>query len=210
MDNRFGVTRRGFLMTVLAAGTAPSLAHASLTPTPKQPAGPFYPTSVPLEADADLVTVAGRTGPATGTVTHVIGRALDPDGRPIPGALVEIWQCDAFGRYHHPLDGGGIDPNFQGYGRIETGADGGYHFRTIRPVAYGSRAPHIQFAVNSTLTGRFTTQMYVAGESSNETDFILSRIIDPAARARVIVDLAPAPGIEAGAVLAPFDIVLAG
>ena len=138
----------------------------------------------------------------------MLGRVLDPDGRPLSGARVEIWQCDAFGRYHHPLSGGGADPNFQGFGAANADADGAWRFRTIRPVAYPGRAPHIHFAVFPPGGERFTTQMYVAGEPLNESDTLLSRVRDPQARARLIVPLTPAEELETGALLGRFDIVL--
>jgi protocatechuate 3,4-dioxygenase, beta subunit len=202
--------RRGFLATTLAATALalPKPGLAALTLTPQQTAGPFYPLSLPLDADANLVTVAGRPVPAQGTVAHVVGRILDPGGRAISGTRIEIWQCDALGHYHHPRDGGGADPNFQGYGATVADRDGFYRFRTIRPVAYPGRAPHIHFAVAGLGFGQFTTQMYVAGEPRNDGDFVLSRIRDPAARARVIVALEPADAVEPGALLGTFDIVV--
>ena len=161
--------RREFLAAALSATGALALPHptwAALTPTPRQTAGPFYPLSLPLDADADPVMVAGRAAPARGTVTHVVGRVLEPGGRAVPGARIEIWQCDALGHYHHPLDGGGADPNFQGYGATVADRDGFYRFRTIRPVAYPGRTPHVHFALAGPGFERFTTQMYVAGEPS--------------------------------------------
>ena len=204
--------RRKFI-TAAASGAAwlvlPGQAWAALAPTPRQIEGPFYPLTLPLDADADLVTVAGRGEPAKGVLTHVVGRVLDVDGRAISGARVEIWQCDALGHYHHPRDGGGADPNFQGYGAVVTDREGSYRFRTIRPVAYPGRTPHIHFALSGRGFDRFTTQMYVSGEPLNDRDIVLSRIRDPAARRRVIVTLEQADVIETGALLGRFDIVLA-
>lgn len=204
--------RRKFI-TAAASGAAwlvlPGQAWAALAPTPRQIEGPFYPLTLPLDADADLVTVAGRGEPAKGVLTHVVGRVLDGEGRAISGARVEIWQCDALGHYHHPRDGGGADPNFQGYGAVVTDREGSYRFRTIRPVAYPGRTPHIHFALSGRGFDRFTTQMYVSGEPLNDRDIVLSRIRDPAARRRVIVTLEQADVIETGALLGRFDIVLA-
>ncbi len=184
---------------------------AGLVSTPRQTAGPFYPEVKPLDSDADLVHVAGQGEPAAGVVTDVLGRVLEPDGRPAANALVEIWQCDAFGHYHHPLDaarrGGEADPRFQGYGRTVSSADGGYRFRTIRPVAYPGRTPHIHFAVTSQGVS-LTTQMYVAGEPLNDSDFILGRIRDPEQRARVIVPLEPSRSGANPGLIGVFDIVL--
>jgi protocatechuate 3,4-dioxygenase beta subunit len=202
------------LVAALAAGAGtllPAPVSAALVPTPRQSAGPFYPLRLPLDSDADLVTVAGRGRPAAGVVAHVFGRVLDRDGRPLSGARVEIWQCDAFGRYHHPQDrGGGADPNFQGYGHATVGDDGAFRFRTIKPVPYPGRAPHIHFAVSGRGIERLTTQMYVAGEPLNDHDFLLNRVRDAGARARLIVQLEPAPDIEPRALAGRFDIVLDG
>lgn len=203
--------RRTFITAALSGAASlvlPGSAGAALTPTPKQTEGPFYPLTLPMDADADLVTVAGRGEPAKGVLTHVVGRVLDLDGRAVPGARIEIWQCDALGHYHHPRDGGGADPNFQGYGATVADREGSYRFRTIRPVAYPQRTPHIHFALSGRGFNRFTTQMYVAGESLNDRDMVLSRIRDPAARQRVIVTLEDA--IEPGALLGRFDIVVEG
>lgn len=206
------LTRRCFVASAMfaaALGVSRSgTAALSLVPTARQTTGPFYPRAKPLDSDADLVHVAGRPGPAKGTVTRIVGRVLDPRGREVPGALVEIWQCDALGRYHHPRDGGGLDPNFQGYGRAQTGGQGDYEFRTIRPVPYPGRTPHIHFAVSARDFPPLTTQMYVAGEPLNEGDFVLNTIRDPMARSSVIVALEPAPHGDAGSLLGIFDIVL--
>ena len=183
----------------------------SMLLTPAQTAGPFYPLSLPADSDNDLIQVTGHEGLAKGTTTYVSGRVLDSSGRPVSGTLVEIWQCDANGRYHYVHDdraGPPRDDNFQGYGRTTTDDAGGYRFRTIRPVPYPGRTPHIHFAVSRAGSPRFTTQMYVAGEPGNERDGILMGVRDPTARARLIVSLGPAPGAEPGALAGTFDVVL--
>ncbi len=130
---------------LLASGAR---AATRLEPTPAQSAGPFYPTEPPLDDDQDLTRVRGALGVAQGRITDLSGRLLDRDGRPISATRIEIWQCDATGRYHHPLDRGGArDPNFQGFGHTVTDAEGRYRFRTIRPVPYPGRTPHIHIAV---------------------------------------------------------------
>ena len=211
LNGAHGFDRRA-MMAMSLVGSAVMLlgntAAAALLPTPAQTTGPFYPVDFPLDADADLLIAPGHATTAQGTPTHVIGRVLDRDGRPVRGARVEIWQCDAFGHYHHPRDGGGADPNFQGFGAAIANAEGAWRFRTIRPVAYPGRTPHIHFSVLPPGGERFTTQMYVAGEPQNETDFVLSSVRDPEARARLIVPLVPADNVEAGALLGRFEIVL--
>jgi protocatechuate 3,4-dioxygenase, beta subunit len=204
-------TRRAALaggVAGLAAMALPLPARAAgLAPTPPQSEGPFYPVELPPETDWDLLRMAGAR-PALGAVTYVEGRILDRAGRPLPGARVEIWQCDATSRYHHPGDARGpVDEGFQGFGRVVTDADGGYRFRTIRPVAYPGRTPHIHFAVIAPGAPRFVTQMYVEGEPGNARDFLLNSVRDPQARARLIVPLTPAAA-EAGALAGRFDIVL--
>ena len=145
--------------------------------------------------DADLVRVTGADAQALGVVTHVTGRVLDARGRPLPGHLVEIWQCDAHGRYlaEHGSSWSGWfrtreapDPGFQGYGRTLTDAGGGYRFRTIRPVPYPGRTPHIHFKVRCDGRELLTTQMYVAGEPGNERDGIYGELA-PDERERVTV-----------------------
>src|SRR6516162_9822893 len=204
-------------MLELAAGSAAlfSLGRhgraARLPPTPQQTAGPFYPLSMPADSDNDLVQIAGHDGIAKGSITYVSGRVSDPDGRALRGARVEIWQCDINGRYHYVRDdraGAPLDDNFQGYGQTTTDAEGGYRFRTIRPVPYPGRTPHIHFTVSGSALRRFTTQMYVAGEPLNERDGVLSGVRDPTARARLIIPLRPAPEIETNAFAGTFDIVL--
>jgi protocatechuate 3,4-dioxygenase, beta subunit len=184
---------------------------ATLPVTPAQTAGPFYPVTLPGDSDNDLIQIAGRDQTAKGTVTYLAGRVLDASGRPICGARVEIWQCDANGRYHNVRDERAdrpLDENFQGYGQTATDESGGYRFRTIRPVPYPGRTPHIHFAVSGSGLAPFTTQMYVAGEPGNDRDGVLMGVRDPAARARLIVPLRPAPEAEPGALAATFDIVL--
>lgn len=187
------------------------LAAEALPPTPAQTPGPFYPLSYPADSDNDLVHVSGRSEPASGVVTRIAGRVLDRDGHPVTGARVEIWQCDANGRYHHVRDDRADRPrddNFQGYGRTVTDGSGGYHFLTIRPVPYPGRTPHIHFAVLAGGRQPFVTQMYVAGEPGNDRDQLLRSISDPAARDRIIVALQPAPAIGRDALAGAFDIVL--
>jgi protocatechuate 3,4-dioxygenase beta subunit len=209
------IPRRRMLGGFVASAAGLSLSRLSvaavLPPTPGQTAGPFYPLALPDDSDNDLIHIAGRNGTATGIVTYISGRVLDPDGRPVSGVRVEIWQCDANGRYHYVRDdraGPPLDDNFQGYGQTATDMTGGYRFLTIRPVSYPGRTPHIHFAVSGSGFPRFITQMYVAGEPQNERDGLLMSVRDPAARARLIVPLQPAPEAEKGALAGAFDIVL--
>jgi protocatechuate 3,4-dioxygenase beta subunit len=204
--------RRKLLRTAagLAAAAALPAWATDLLPTPAQMRGPFYPLTVPLDQDNDLVSVSGRPGIAYGMITNIAGQVLDEKARPQAGVRVEIWQVNGYGRYHHAGDDSDkpIDPNFQGYGTALTGADGAFHFRTVKPVAYPGRAPHIHFALTRKDFGTFTTQMYVAGAPENERDFLLSGIRDRRARANLIVALAPSSA-TAGELAGEFNIVLA-
>ena len=146
------LSRRHWLRGVAAGGLSVAAARAvGLESTPRQTTGPFYPYDHALESDADLVQVGGRGTLAGGVITHLSGVVKDHRDRPVPGAQVEIWQCDVNGRYHHPRDrrNAPLDENFQGYGQSRTGAEGLYRFRTIRPVSYPGRAPHIHFTIRS-------------------------------------------------------------
>jgi protocatechuate 3,4-dioxygenase beta subunit len=207
--------RRDLLAGATAAALAQPLTRLAssgspLLVTPGQTEGPFYPVSFPTDMDADLVRVNGRATQAVGKVTHVSGRILGRLGEPVRGAMVEIWQCDAHGIYNHPGDSGHRrhDAGFQGYGRVAVDANGRYAFRTIRPVAYPGRTPHIHFKVHAPGTGRLTTQMYIAGERGNAGDGPLNGVRDRRARESLIVTLVGADDIEPGALKGTFDIVL--
>ena len=204
------LSRRHWLRGAAAAGLSLAAARAvGLESTPRQTTGPFYPYDHALESDADLVQVGGRATLAGGVITHLSGVVKDRRGRPVRGAQVEIWQCDVNGRYHHPRDRGNaaLDENFQGYGRSPTGAEGFYRFRTIRPVSYSGRAPHIHFTIRGPEFEPFVTQMYVQGAPENDRDWILNRIRDPVRRASLVVPFAPHPDLPEQRV-ARFDIVL--
>jgi protocatechuate 3,4-dioxygenase beta subunit len=184
---------------------------AGLIATPQQTEGPFYPTAFPADVDNDLVQVRGQHAQAMGTVLHLEGRVLDLNGKPVEGALVEVWQCDAQGIYDHPRQPGRDrrDTAFQGYGRMVANADGRYSFRTLKPVAYPGRTPHIHFRVATGVGRLLTSQFYVAGDPGNERDGVFRGIRDPRQRDLVEMKLAPAPGIEAGALATTMDIVIA-
>jgi len=185
-------------------------AAAALTATPAQTRGPFYPDRMPLDRDNDLVQIHGAPQSAVGQIVHVMGRVLNKNGRPLAGARVEIWQCDSHGRYIHSWDAnrGGSDAGFQGYGATVADSEGAYRFRTIRPVPYGGRAPHIHFAIRHADHRPLVTQMYVKGEPRNERDGILNSVSNPAARQSLIVSLDPAETIETGALAGRFDLVI--
>jgi len=197
--------------TLGAAGLwVPGALAEALTLTPKQTEGPFYPVDLPLDTDNDLIILNDGLTPALGNITHLTGRVTDMKGDPIRNALVEIWQCDQNGVYLHKGSDSGEkrDKNFQGFGRFLTGSTGEYYFRTIKPVAYPGRTPHIHFAIKMKGRDKWTTQCYIKGEKQNDTDGVLRGIKDDTQRASVIVDFLPLPDVKTGELAARFDIVM--
>src|SRR5258707_8281388 len=171
---------------------------ATLMPTPAQTEGPFYPLNYPSDSDNDLVHVTGHAEPAQGTVTRVTGHILDRAGKPVTGARVEIWQCDANGRYHNVRDGDAgrpRDENFQGFGQTVTDDAGGYRFLTIRPVPYPGRTPHIHFAVAAPGQRRVIPRVYVCGGPQSEGASGVLRGGGPPPPARLIVARRPVPRV---------------
>jgi protocatechuate 3,4-dioxygenase beta subunit len=169
--------RRRILSWIGAAALAPLAATPALAddrpPTPRMTEGPFYPRSFPEDTDADLTRIEGHARAAQGMPLDLTGRVIDRSGRPGEGLRVEIWQCDALGQYHHV---GGAqsegDPDFQGFGAVTTDAEGRYRFRTIKPVPYPGRTPHIHFTIVGGGRRRLTSQIFIEGEPQNERDFL--------------------------------------
>ncbi len=165
--------RRRVLTWIGACALAPLAVTPALAEqhaaTPSLTEGPFYPRSFPKDTDADLTRIEGRAGAAEGQVLDVSGRVVDRSGAPRSGARVEIWQCDARGQYHYVDEPEG-DPAFQGFGALATDAEGRYAFRTIRPVPYPGRTPHIHFNVLENGRRRLTSQMFVEGDPGNARD----------------------------------------
>jgi protocatechuate 3,4-dioxygenase beta subunit len=203
--------RRTFALGIGASLLTPRAFAGDLAATPAQTEGPFYPTAFPADSDNDLVQVRGQAARAMGTVLHLQGRVLDASGKPV-GALVEIWQCDAQGVYDHPGQPGRErrDRAFQGYGKVMTDAQSTYRFRTLKPVAYPGRTPHIHLKVAAADGRQLTTQFYLAGDPLNERDFVYREAArDPRRRERIDMRLEPANGLEAGAFATTMDIVIA-
>ena len=191
LSRRRFISRTAFLGA--AAFAVPGAFAEQLTQTPRQTEGPFYPDRLPLDTDNDLIIVNDGLTPAVGEITHLTGRVLDAKGDPIRNAVVEIWQCDSSGAYLHTRGAstGKRDGNFQGFGRFLTGRDGGYYFRTIKPVAYPGRTPHIHYAIKMKGRDKFTTQCYIKGEPQNERDGVVRDIRDARQRESVMVDFTP-------------------
>ena len=190
---------------LLLLGTAASLALPALASSRRvlQPMtdGPFYPPRAWRQAwadwDADLTRVVqgSQTLTAQGEHLGLAAVVADTKGRVIDGAEVEIWQCDVLAHYRHPQVAqkpGGFDPGFQGLGLARSDAAGALRFRTIRPVAYAGRTPHIHLKVRLGQRELLTTQLYVAGDPGNERDFIWRRM-DAQDRAAVTVPFIKSP-----------------
>ncbi len=190
------------MMTLPVSGLA-----RAVIPTPSGSEGPFYPTTRMRfnDIDNDLVKIEGEVERAGGEIVMLTGRVLDSAARPIAGARVEIWQCDVNGRYLHRGDSGwnSRDPAFQGFGHDLTGADGSYSFRTIKPVPYAGRTPHIHVKVLLDNRERLTTQFYLPDHPGNKKDWLYQRV-PQAKRELVTMNFAPAGQVPR----ATLDIVI--
>lgn len=205
MKNSVNRSRRKLflgMMTLPVSGLA-----RAVIPTPSGSEGPFYPTTRMRfnDIDNDLVKIEGEVERAGGEIVMLTGRVLDSAASPIAGARVEIWQCDVNGRYLHRGDSGwnSRDPAFQGFGHDLTGADGSYSFRTIKPVPYAGRTPHIHVKVLLDNRERLTTQFYLPDHPGNKKDWLYQRV-PQAKRELVTMNFAPAGQVPR----ATLDIVI--
>src|ERR1051326_3786350 len=209
-----GASRRNFLRQVgfaAAMMTVPGAFAEELARTPRLTEGPFYPDKLPLDTDNDLIVVNDGTTSALGEITWVSGRVLDSRGDPIRNALVEIWQCDNNGVYLHSGDqarSAKRDKNFQGFGRFLTGSTGEYVFRTIKPVPYPGRTPHIHYKVKRSGKELLTTQLFIKGHSGNERDGIWRGLGDEKSKEAVTIDFVPLKDSRIGELTAKFDLVI--
>ena len=183
------ITRRFFTRIGLTAGITGGLSSivragylSTLSPTPLEIEGPFYPVTAQKDKDFDLTKIAGKTGVAKGQAIIIEGRVLQTNGDPIEAATVELWQANAAGRYSHPRDPNPapLDPNFQGWAVVPSGQSGGFRFKTIFPGPYPAaqdwmRPPHLHFKVSKGGYVELITQMYFPGHELNETDRLLQR-----------------------------------
>ncbi|HEU5010965.1 MAG TPA: protocatechuate 3,4-dioxygenase subunit beta [Roseiflexaceae bacterium] len=182
--------------------------------------GPGPAISAVTPEDADLTRNAGTGGEAIGQRIIVTGRVLDAHGNPVPNTLLEIWQCNASGRYIHRRDQwpGTLDPNFLGIGRCITDADGAYRFLTIRPGAYpwknhenAWRPAHIHFSLfGASWLSRLITQMYFQDDPLFFQDPIFNSVPTEAARQRMIARYDHAVTAPEWALGWRWDIVLGG
>jgi len=180
--------------------------------------GPLFGSDLVRPQDADLTRQ--NTGEPLGERIIVHGRVLDEDGRPVPHALVEVWQANAAGRYRHACDqhDAPLDPNFNGCGRAVTDAEGRYRFVTIKPGAYpwknhphAWRPAHIHFSLfGSAFCSRLVTQMYFPSDPLLPFDPMLLSIPDERARERLVAAFDWDSTIPDFALGYRFDIVLRG
>lgn len=198
---------------------APHLPLVEVPLTIVERRGPDAATFPVQPVDADLTRNAGTGGEAIGQRIILTGRLLDADGRPVPDALIEIWQANAAGRYIHKNDQwpGPIDPNFLGIGRCRTDANGAYRFLTVRPGAYpwknhdnAWRPAHVHFSVlGPTWNERLITQMYFEGDPTLSLDPIFNAVPE-AARPRLVAAYAHDVTEPLWALGWRWDIVIAG
>jgi protocatechuate 3,4-dioxygenase alpha subunit len=157
--------------------------------TPSQTIGPFFHMGLPRGIENDLLDESTR-----GERICIVGQVLDGEGKPVPDALIEIWQADAGGHFNHPTDPGQsqADPHFRGFGRSDTQDNGRFSFRTVRPGPVPGRdgqmqAPHIDVRIFARgMLIHTLTRLYFAAEPANETDPVLASMDDPARRQTLI------------------------
>jgi protocatechuate 3,4-dioxygenase beta subunit len=205
------ISRRALLQQaawVTAMSATPGWLAAELAKTPRTTEGPFYPDKLPLDTDNDLLIITDSMTAAVGTISHVTGRVLGVDGQPVKNCLVEIWQCDNQGAYLHSGTSNAEkrDRNFQGYGRFLTDAEGRYYFRTIKPVPYPGRTPHIHFAVSRGRERLLTTQLFVKDDPGNARDGIYQSMGER--KDAVTADFAPVPDSKLGELAASFEMIV--
>jgi protocatechuate 3,4-dioxygenase beta subunit len=180
--------------------------------------GPSFGSAFVRQGDNDLTRVG--KGEAIGERIIVSGRVLDENGRPVPDALIEIWQANAAGRYLHKRDqhNAPLDANFSGEGRTVTDAHGRYQFMTVKPGAYpwgnhfnGWRPQHIHFSLfGRAYATRLVTQMYFPGDPLLDFDPIFQCVPDIKARNRLVASLDWETTVPDYALGYRFDIVLRG
>lgn len=199
----------------------PRLPLVSIDNTLSEVSGPVFGAGDVGPLDSDLYRNFSQDGgEPIGPRIIVHGRLLDGSARPIPGALIEMWQANASGRYRHVNDRfeAPIDPNFGGCGRALTDAEGWWRFRTVQPGAYpfrnrlnSWRPAHIHFSVfGHAFAQRLITQMYFEGDPLIPHDSILGTIPDPRARERLVAKLDLAAAVPLHTLTYRWDIVVRG
>ncbi|MCH7904311.1 MAG: intradiol ring-cleavage dioxygenase [Armatimonadetes bacterium] len=179
--------------------------------TPHLTEGPFFPYRyMPLDKDNDLVRLGDSTIDALGEILNLRGKVLTKNGEPVPNAEVHLWQTDSRGAYLVPSSSNfqNRDSNFQGYGRFETDSKGEYRFRTIRPVPYANRTPHIHIAVDRKGHRRLATQIIDRDHRMTARDGVLRSVRDPELRELVLRSFKPSENSKLGEIEVIFDIVV--
>ena len=199
-----GFAGGSLLITPVIAETA--------VPTPEQTAGPFYPVTPQDDKDVDLTQIDGHANRATGEVILVRGRVFNTRGELLPGATVDVWQANHHGRYSHPDDPNPnpLDPDFQGWGIMQTAGDGAYGYKTIKPGAYAIsedtvRCRHIHYKVSHPDYTEITTQMYFPGDPLLADDIVMN---DTPEELRHLLISEESEDADSGLPLYRFDVVL--
>ena len=206
--SRRAFTGAGLASAGLLLGTR-ALASQLKPLTAESAMGPFYPLDMPVDSDADLTWVNGRSARAAGQVIELSGRVLDMHGNPIPGAEVTLWQANAAGRYMHPSDisKAPLDPNFHGIARLKADSKGEWRIVTIKPGGYdspiGNRPPHIHFDVSGR-KHRNIAQLYFPEEAEGNARDSLYKLLGAEAATSVAVRNSGDPNKYA------WDIILMG
>ena len=211
-----GMSRRAMLTASVAlagaalSGMSSAFAQSRMRPTSEDMLGPLFPLTLPVDTDFDMTIIQGNKERAIGKLVYLSGRILNTNGAPVPGAVLEVWQANAAGRYAHPGDDSKapLDPNFQGYARIVTGADGGYQLKTVQPGLYGGRTRHIHFDVKGAKS-RLITQMYFEGEKQNASDGLFKQHSENGRKSLLAKPMSPTGNQEKDALVLGWDIVLA-
>lgn len=193
MDHDHRLSRRHFAGAALGAAGLVAGGGLARAAAPARTAGndigPFYPIIRPGDDDFDMTHIRGRKDRALGRVIEVTGRVLDRKGNPVRGAVLELWQCNAAGRYAHPGDvaAAPLDPNFQGFAKLVTGRTGEWRIRTIKPAGYdspiGHRTPHIHFDIKGQQARLITQMFFTEDHEANARDRLYSQLGDDAVTA---------------------------
>ena len=172
------LTSRRSFFAMCGTIVLPGVSLGEIIRTPWQGEGPFYPDRIPEDTDNDLVKNGHSTIDAGGKILNLIGSLVNPDSKPIKGMTAEIWQTDMNGVYLHTGSFGRKmrDDQFQGFGRSITDRNGHFSFRTIFPVEYPGRTPHIHLKLWDEMEHVLTTQLYIHGHYLNNEDFLFNHM----------------------------------
>ena len=192
------------------AGSGAAAAHAANSNlTPKATPGPFVPNKPQDDTDLDMTQIKGHKERAKGDVLFISGQVLDQHGKPVVGAIVDVWQADVNGRYHHERDDNPakLDENFQGWGQLKTDKEGKYNYKTIMPGKYPGRTPHIHYKVAKRGYVELITQLYFdVYKKENHKDFLYKRL--KGEQGKVTIALKNGPEEEPKSRQGVFNIVI--